>query len=135
MADNAEIARGLYAAMNDHDVNRMMAVMTKDIVDHEMSSQLPPGRDGVQQWFGTLFEAFPDMSATLEDIICEGDRCACRVRMQGSQQGEFMGIPATRRAVDIEVIDIIRMQDGMIAEHWGLSDDARMLRQLGVMAR
>lgn len=132
MSENADIARTLYAAMNDHDLERMMAVMREDMLDHEMASELPPGRAGVQQWFGTLFQAFPDMTATVEDIICEGDRCACRVRMQGSQQGDFMGIPATRKAVDIEVFDILRLEDGMVAEHWGISDDARMMRQLGM---
>ncbi len=133
MTNNADIARGIYAAMSDHDIDRMLAMMAEDIVDHEMASEVPPGRAGVQQWFGTLFAGFPDMKATVEDIICEGDRCACRVRMQGSHQGEFMGIPATRKPVDIEVFDILRLEDGMVAEHWGLSDDARMMRQIGAM--
>lgn len=133
MTGNADIARGIYQALSAHDLDRMMSMMSEDIVDHEMASEMPPGREGVQQWFDTLFAAFPDMTANVEDIICEGDRCACRVRMQGSHQGEFMGIPATRNPVDFEVYDILRLEDGMVAEHWGLTDDARMMRQIGAM--
>lgn len=131
MSDNAEIVRGIYTAMNAHDIDAMTSMMREDILDHEMAGELPPGRAGVQQWFGTLFEAFPDMTTTVEDVICQGDRCACRVRMHGTHQAEFLGIPATRNPVDIEVIDIMRIEDGRVAEHWGLSDDVRMMRQLG----
>ena len=45
-----------------------------------------------------------------------------------------MGIPATGKPIDVELIDIVRVNSsGKVAEHWGIVDDATMMRQLGVM--
>lgn len=52
--------------------------------------------------------------------------------ISGSQLGEFMGAPATGKTFSIEAIDIVRMTDGRIAEHWGVMDAAGMAGQLGL---
>ena len=45
-----------------------------------------------------------------------------------------MGMPATGRPVDIQVIDIVRFgDDGRALEHWGVMEELKMLQQLGVV--
>ncbi|HET7093444.1 MAG TPA: ester cyclase, partial [Thermomicrobiales bacterium] len=52
---------------------------------------------------------------------------------RGSHQGDFFGIPATGREFAMTAIDILRIANGKVAEHWGNEDDLGMLSQLGVI--
>ena len=74
----------------------------------------------------------PTSQMTIEDTIVEGDKVVTRVRATGTHQGDFMGIPATGNRIDVPLIDIARIRDGKIAEHWGVMDGAAMMQQLGV---
>jgi predicted ester cyclase len=75
--------------------------------------------------------AFPDFRMNVEDMIVEGDRGVVRAKLTGTHQGEFMGIPATGRSINLTVIDIVRVSDGKAAEHWGAMDSGAMMEQLG----
>ena len=80
-----------------------------------------------------MHSAFPDLQMNVEDMIAEGDKVVARVRMSGTHQGEFMGIDPTGNRVEISGIDILRVADGKIVEHWGNFDDLGMMQQLGVI--
>ena len=57
-----------------------------------------------------------------------------RVRATGTHEGEFMGMPATGRSADVQLIDIIRFgDDGLAHEHWGVFDELAMMQQLGAI--
>jgi predicted ester cyclase len=78
--------------------------------------------------------AFPDLRMEAEDILQSGDKVVARVRATGPHQGEFMGMPASGRSVDVELIDIIRFDaDGLAHEHWGVVDTLAMMQQLGAV--
>jgi hypothetical protein len=52
---------------------------------------------------------------------------------QESCKGGFFGMPATGKAIDVQLIDIIRVgDDGRAHEHWGVMDQLTMLQQLGM---
>jgi predicted ester cyclase len=52
---------------------------------------------------------------------------------QGTQSGEFLGIPPTGKRVTWGVFDMVRVAEGKIAEHWGLMDQLSLMQQLGVI--
>ena len=71
--------------------------------------------------------AFPDLQLAAEDILSSGDKAVARARATGTHQGEFMGIPATGKSIDVQLIDIIRFgDDGLAREHWGVFDALAM---------
>src|SRR5215216_3844008 len=75
-------------------------------------------------------ESFPDLSITVEDVMAEGDRVAARVVMRGTHRGEFQGIAPTGKRVEVKAIDMFRISNGKIVEHWGHADDpTSFLRQ------
>ncbi len=78
-------------------------------------------------------QAFPDSYFTVEDMIAEGDKVATRKTFHGTHQGEFMGIPPTGQQVSIGLIDIVRIVDGRVVEHWAMGDNLGMMQQLGVI--
>jgi steroid delta-isomerase-like uncharacterized protein len=72
--------------------------------------------------------SFPDWHNTLDDLVAERDRVAFRYTEGGTHRGEFDGIAATGRAVVVRGIDIVRIEDGRIAETWVSTDIVPALR-------
>jgi steroid delta-isomerase-like uncharacterized protein len=130
-----DLARRFYdEVVNTGDVDRVAEFCTEDFVDHEegLPGQ-PEGIEGVKAFVQIFREGFPDLHASVEDIMGEGDRIAARVRMTGTHQGEFLGVPASGSRIDIEAIDIVRIVDGRAAEHWGVTDTMALMQQIGAV--
>jgi steroid delta-isomerase-like uncharacterized protein len=108
-------------------------LLADDIIEYEI---LPPGlpanRDGIRQLFRLLRTAFPDLEITIEDLLKDGDKVVARVTLRGTHSGEFLGLPPTGKKVAYEAIDISRIVDGRMVEHWGIPDYLTLFRQLGV---
>jgi predicted ester cyclase len=109
-------------------------MLAEDFVEHEEMPGLTPGRDGVGELFAMFGAAFPDVRWEPEDVLADGDKIAVRVRVTGTNNGEFMGMAATGKRVSVQLIDILRIGvDGRIAEHWGVFDMFALMHQLGVV--
>jgi len=66
--------------------------------------------------------------------VASGDKVVVRVRLTGTNQGAFMGMPATGKRVNVQLIDIMRFgDDGLAHEHWGVMDALAMMQQLGAV--
>jgi steroid delta-isomerase-like uncharacterized protein len=108
-------------------------LLAEDVIEYEI---LPPGlpanRDGIRQLFRLLRTAFPDLEITIEDLLNDGDKVVARVTLRGTHSGEFLGLPPTGKKVAYEAIDISRIVDGRMVEHWGIPDYLTLFRQLGV---
>ena len=76
----------------------------------------------------------PDLRFTIEDTVESGDTIWVRVRGRGTATGPFFG-PPSGRPLDFTVIDVARVVDGRIVEHWGVPDRFAVLAQTGVLAR
>ncbi len=87
---------------------------------------------GFKAGLAGMRKSFPDLRVTVERTVSQDDLLVVHMRMSGSQLGEFMGAPASGKTFNIEVIDIVRIADGRIAEHWGVFDSATMAAQLGL---
>jgi steroid delta-isomerase-like uncharacterized protein len=108
---------------------------TEDVVDHEegLPGQ-PPGREGVKFFVSAMREAFPDIKATtVEPTMADGNFEAGRAVLTGTHKGELMGVAATDRTVEFESVDIIRVEDGKVAEHWGVTDVMTLMQQIGAV--
>lgn len=90
-------------------------------------------REGHKGMVAGLRAAFPDWEETVEELVGDGDRVVARVVGRGTHRGEFMGIPATGRTVELVSVNIDRIIDGRIAERWLLPDTLGLLRQLGAI--
>src|SRR6188768_3279417 len=132
--DHAAAMKRLYDLINAGDIDGFGELLAEDFVEHEEMPGLEPSKEGVKQLFHMYRAAFPDLRMEAQDIIASGDKVVARVRATGTQRGEFMGIPATGKSVDVQLIDIIRFgDDGLAHEHWGVFDALKMLQQLGAI--
>jgi predicted ester cyclase len=95
---------------------------------------LAPTKAGVQDFFRMQRAAFPDMHMAAEDVIASGDKVVARVRYTGTNQGSFMGMPATGKRADVQLMDMFLFgDDGRVREHWGVLDALALMQQLGVV--
>ena len=132
--DHAATMRRMYDLLSAGDIDGFGDLIADDFVEHDEVPGMEPTKDGVKQLFHMYRAAFPDLRMEPQDILASGDKVVARVRGTGTNQGEFMGIPATGKSVDVQLIDIIRFgDDGLAHEHWGVSDQIRMLQQLGAI--
>ena len=134
MGLNSDRVRQFYdEVVNAGAIDRVDEFCTEDFVEHEEFPGLPADREGVKQFFSMLRAAFPDLRMTPEVVMEDGDRVIARFHMTGTHQGDFMGVRASGRRVDIEGYDELRLVDGRAAEHWGATDTMELMQQLGAM--
>ncbi len=132
--DHAATMRRAYALISEGDIDGFGELLADDFVEHEETPGLEPTREGVMQFFHMYRAAFPDLHMEAEDVISSGDKVVARARATGTHQGEFMGMPATGKSVDVQLVDIIRFgDDGLAHEHWGVFDALAMMQQLGAI--
>lgn len=106
-------------------------LLAADCINHAA----PPGGDkgpaGMIHFLNDILRtAFPDLKVVILDQVAEGDKVVSRKEIRGTHAGVFMGIAATHKKVLIKVIDIIRVQDGKYAEHWGMSNIPEIIAEL-----
>ena len=132
--DHAITMRRMYDLLDAGDVDGFGDLLADDFVEHEETPGLAPTKDGVKAFFRMYLAAFPDLRMRAEDVLVSGDKVVARVRATGTHQGEFMGMPATGRSIDVQLIDILRFgDDGLVREHWGVFDALAMMQQLGAI--
>jgi steroid delta-isomerase-like uncharacterized protein len=131
-ANKAVIARFYETALNAGDVTVLEQLASPDYEEHDPIPGQGTGRDGLRDRVRMIVDAF-GQRFTVEDVIAEGDRVVVRWTGSGTHVGEFMGIPPTGRPFTISGIDIYRMADGTMAEHWHVVDQLALLGQLGLL--
>jgi predicted ester cyclase len=81
----------------------------------------------------TLHRWLSEFSLTVEDLAVAGDTVWTRNRARGINTGAVMGNAPSGAPVEVDVIDILRFEDGMAVEHWGIADQVGLMLQVGAM--
>lgn len=132
---NRQIAYRFYDELwNKGNYDAAPELLHPDHFDHTMPlKDLPQGRDGVIDLMKTFRAAFPDLVMSVDTVIAQGDLVAEVLTLRGTHTGSFLGIPATGRSIEIKSVNLCRIEDGLVRERWGASDDLGMLQQLGIL--
>jgi predicted ester cyclase len=119
--------------VNKQNLNAVDECFAPDYIGHLPGFPPLHGSEAQKQVRAAFFGAFPDLQTTVDLLVAEGDKVAVRNTWSGTHQGEFQGIPPTGKRVTFTTMDIYRMVDGKIAEHWAELDAMGMMQQLGVI--
>ncbi len=130
-ANIATFRRAIDEGWNNGNLAAIDELFAPDFVEHQAG--IAPGRDGVKGSIRALRTAFPDLRLEVEDVIADGDRVWLRLRATGTHEGPFMGLPGSGRLIDITVIDIARVVDGRLVEHWGVADRFAVAQQIDLV--
>jgi predicted ester cyclase len=123
----AVIERGF----NNGDLEGLDAFVAHDIIEHQDGAT--SGIDGLRALITELRTALPDLHLEIQDTATSGDKTWFRIRATGTNTGLIWGRPATGRPIDITVIDVMRVADGRMVEHWGVADRLAVLKQIGAI--
>ncbi len=132
--NKALVRRAFEEGWNAGNLDVFGEVTSPDYVLHDPTvPEDVVGVDGIKGFASAFLGAFPDLRFAIEEQVAEGDKVVTRKLLRGTHRGELMGIPPTDRPVEFAVIDIVRVADGRIVEHWNVVDQRGLLRQLGAV--
>ena len=134
--ENKAVVRRWIEAFNERDLEAEADVLAPGYMAHVPSPQGPLDLEGLEAWreFTAPFvEAFPDLRLTIEDISAEGDTVAARVAFHGTHRGEFQGLPPTGKEVNFTSMEVNRVVEGKVEEHWVEIDLLRLMGQVGLV--
>ena len=120
--------------LNDHRINDIGEFFSTGF--HWYGNQGCGVKDGLKafqdNWQRPFQAAFSDKVCIDEARITEGEWMAAFGRQEATHSGDFMGVPATGKRVEIRYMDFWKVQDGKIVDNWVMVDFPYVLAQLGV---
>jgi predicted ester cyclase len=128
------VRRLIEEGFNRGDLSILDEVLDPTYIEHQpLAPGVPPTTEAVRATIHMLRTGFPDFHLSIEQLDCVQDRVWLRMRGTGTNRGPFMGHPATGRTLSIDVMDVVRVKDGRIAEQWGVPDHMSAMEQLGML--
>jgi len=126
------------AALTAHDMVAFAALFADDYVNHQVSAAAPPPpgpptktqKQGSVDFFAARIAGIPDLKVTIEASVVTPDKIAASFVYTGTHGGTYFGIAPTGKPLHFTSCDIFRVQNGKLAEHWGMGDIAGILAQL-----
>ncbi len=132
--ENKAVIRRLFDQVyNDQNLDVLDKLVAEDVVNHAAADEHKHGIEGFRHVIEWTYALAPDARSELIDMIAEGDKVACRVRVSGTQEGEIFGIPPTGKSFAAEHVHWHRVVGGKLVERWAVRDDLGMLIQLGII--
>jgi predicted ester cyclase len=131
--ENKAVIRRYREIYNGNRLGELDQVISPDLHSHFLLPGLPQGLEGARKAHQLTSAAFEGLRTVTEDLIAEGDRVVERFTTYGKHVGEFLGLPPTGKDTAVPGFSVFRLAGGKIVEHWGLMDEATLLRQLGVL--
>ncbi|MBF6086961.1 ester cyclase [Nocardia cyriacigeorgica] len=131
-ANKAIIRRVFDEFVNQGDFSVVDEIYREDMIDHQPLPGAPEGLAGVKYTIAGLRGGFPDLQVTIEDMSAHADHVVIHNTWRGTHRGEFLGLAPTGKQISAKGVVVWRLQDGLIAERWGIGVDTSILAQLGV---
>ncbi|SEB23727.1 ester cyclase [Variovorax sp. YR216] len=131
---NKELCRNYFRAFLAGDTAWMKRHIAPGFVRHDPGLPFEvKGPEGVAKLHDALLPAFPDMQLPLEDFVAEGDKVLVRLTIRATHTGAFGDLAATGKRIEVPVLDLFQIRDGVLIEHWALLDNLGMMKQLGAL--
>lgn len=113
---------------NDREV--FDALMAPDFINHSAPTE-NKGKETMWHTFKNILKpAFPDLKVVIHEMVEENNLVTTRKSITGTHEGVLMNIPPTHKKVVIEVIDMVRVENGQYKEHWGINTFERVIKML-----
>jgi steroid delta-isomerase-like uncharacterized protein len=133
MAGTRDVIERWERAFEAGDLATIDELAAPNLVDHNPLPGLPPTIEGMKAAIAGYRAAFPDLAIAEVEIIADGDTAASRWTAEGTNDGEFMGMPATGKRIRVEGMNFYKLADGRVTEVWTQFDGVSMMQQLGLM--
>jgi ketosteroid isomerase-like protein len=119
-------------ALNKRDWAKFGDFMSENTIDYAVAAEPVKGKSAVLQGIQGFFNAFPDATIEIEDMIVSGNKVYVKNTFKGTHTQSLFGmIPATDKKVFYTDVDIMEFDDkGKISAHWAQNPN-ECFRQIG----
>ena len=128
--NKAVVRRFNKEVIENKKIELMDELFLPTFVNRSVKPGFSAGADGMVGFLKIFWESFSDIKVEIQDQVGEGDKVTSRKTIHGIHTGTFMDIPATNKKVEINVIDIVRIEEGKYAEHWNVIDLQGLISQI-----
>ncbi|MFD3001649.1 ester cyclase [Pontibacter toksunensis] len=122
-------------AINSGNLDKFKDLMAPNVLDHDPAPDQGPGPEGFIIFFKTFRTAFPDLKVEVDQMVADEDNVSIAYTVTGTHKGDFMGVPATNKAISARGVQIARFENGKIVERWGSSNELGILKQIGASVK
>jgi steroid delta-isomerase-like uncharacterized protein len=130
---NKALIKRYIEGMNIRNADIIMEVYASNSFTYFPSgSTTPTSQEESIEMTKIYFNAFPDLTHSIEELITSGDKVIVRFTARGTHKGEFYGIPATGNMIELSGIAIFRIEDGKVVEERAEADMLGFMQQLGM---
>jgi len=125
------------AAWNDNDVDAIVSMHTEDSVfENHVTGDVNMGREQIGRAISSIFAVFPDLAFETRRAYIRDDLVVQEWTARGTHEGPMtrsgITVEPTGKKVDYKGMDVIPIQDGLVARKDVYSDSITLLRQLGL---
>jgi len=134
-AQNKQIVQRYFAEVwNSGKLEVLDELLDPQYINHTPSTPNPPsGPAGLKPIVAAIRKAFPDLHYEIKDLIVNDSMAVARVIMTGTQTGDLFGQLPTGKKIAVNQINIEKIHHGKIVEHWRVTDELTLMKQLGVV--
>ncbi len=116
------------------DLSKCDELVGDSFVDHDPMPGMPDDQKGLRQVAEMVVGAFTDRKMSMHDVAETGDgRVVENWRMEGKHVGDAMGIPPSNQNISVRGMELWRVADGKVVEHWGVVDISDVLEKAGLI--
>jgi predicted ester cyclase len=130
--ENKTLTRRFYEEVfNQKKLGVVDELCAPGFIDHNPAPGQAPGVPGLKDWLQQFFKAFPDLTATVEEMVAERDLVVTRLTCQGTHKDVIAGATPTGKKVTFSALDMVRIKGGRATEVWHEGNDIAVLMELG----
>jgi predicted ester cyclase len=130
---NKDVIKRYVDTWNRGDMVGLVKFWSSDIVHHTRAGS--HGYEFTRKIVEEFTKNFPSMRFQIDDIVAEGDRVVTRMTWRAKHTISYLGSIPDNKEISCTVVGIARLANGLIAEHWGVTDELAMMAQLGMLPR
>ena len=97
------------------------------------TQMFPVGVEGMKQHIIDVRKTYPDLKITVLNQFIDGDVVISEIMAEGTHAGEFMNIAPTGKKLLLSGIDIDKISNGKIVEHYGAVNTFETFMQAGII--
>lgn len=124
------MAKAFGVLMNEHNLSAIEEFWTEEYIQH--NPMIKSGREPFKQFAKGWLDAMPDLEwQPIIPLVTSGDQVWAYGKYSGTFKNDWMGMKANNRKIEFTAVDIVRIENRKIAEHWDVMDLKTMLEQMG----
>jgi steroid delta-isomerase-like uncharacterized protein len=132
-AAKAVVRRNTEEVQSHGNFEAFEELFADDFVDHTPQPNMTPNKDGVRDLYQRIRAAFPDFHTDIHWQAADGELVTTYKTYHGTHEGMFLGVAPTGRKIHFETVDVMRVHNGKITDHWGVANLFSLMQQLGVL--